>query len=436
MTSCHQCELIIEKEHEFESNVKCLMCKKVYHPKCVGYTKAFLKTLAPFKNFGWFCDRCDEIKDIYMSVLNRLKSVEESVDRKIIDQNNQISELKTMVEQLVKKKCDNSAIPRGVNAKRPYSEVLRDGGMDVNTVWQTPLTTGIGRWADEMRSNKTNKSVYSNDSGGNKPKRHKTVPSMLGKRDPVLIVKAKSSPDKKKVKESVQKVLHPVKDPVRLMKETAGGDVVLICNDAESMNVVKKKVDEAIGSSFDVSEPKELQPQLKIVGFEPEYCDKDQFLDAFATQNKEIVNGESQFEMIQEPKQQLSGKRLCTAIIGVDMNTFKRALTKEKVYIDWSRCAVYEHVDVVRCFKCQEYNHISASCKSAAAVCCFCSESHDGVKECPHKGDEKSFKCANCCKANAKYGLNIDVSHSVMSQQCPVLRKKIEQKKKNIHYKS
>ena len=101
MTSCYQCELIIEKEHEFESNVKCLMCTKVYHPKCVGYTKAFLKTLAPFKNFGWFCDRCDEIKDIYMSVLNRLKSVEESVDRKIIDQNNQISELKTMVEQLV-----------------------------------------------------------------------------------------------------------------------------------------------------------------------------------------------------------------------------------------------------------------------------------------------------------------------------------------------
>ena len=259
---------------------------------------------------------------------------------------------------------------------------------------------------------------------------------MPAKRDPILIVKAKSSPDKNKVKESVQKVLHPVKDPVRLMKETAGGDVVLICNDAESVNVVKKKVNEAIGSSFDVSEPKELQPRLKIVGFEPDYCDNNKFLDAFSNQNKDIVTDESQVEMIQDPKQQLSGKRLCTAIIGVDMNTFKRALTKQKVYIGWSSCAIYEHVDVVRCFKCQEYNHISANCKSAAAVCCFCSESHDGVKECPHKGDEKSFKCANCYKANAKYGLNIDVNHNVMSLQCPVLRKKIEQKKKNIRYKA
>ena len=437
MTSCELCELIIEKENEFDSIVKCLMCKKPYHPKCVGYTKAFLKTLAPFRNFSWFCDSCNKTKDSHMSVLDRLKSVEESFDKKMSDQKSEIAKLKKIVEQLVNKKCDDISTPRGLNVKRPYSEVLRDGVMDVNNVWQTPLTTGI-RWSDEMSSNKSNKSaaVYSNDGSGNKPKRHKAVSSVPAKRDPVLIVKAKSSPDKKKVKESVQKVLHPVKDPVRLMKETAGGDVILICNDAESVNVVKKKVDEAIGSSFDVSEPKELQPRLKIVGFEPDYCDNNKFLDAFSNQNKDIVNDEAQFELIQDPKQQLSGKRMCTAIIGVDMNTFKRALTKQKVYIGWSSCAIYEQVDVVRCFKCQEYNHISANCKSASTVCCFCSESHDGVKECPHKGDDKSFKCANCYKANAKYGLNIDVNHSVMSLQCPVLRKKIEQKKKNIRYKA
>ena len=71
MTSCEVCEQIIEKEHEFESSVRCLMCKKVYHPRCVGLTKAFLKTLAPCKNFSWFCNRYDEAKDFYMSVLNR-----------------------------------------------------------------------------------------------------------------------------------------------------------------------------------------------------------------------------------------------------------------------------------------------------------------------------------------------------------------------------
>ena len=437
MTSCEVCQQIIEKENDFESSVKCLMCKKVYHPRCVGLTKAFLKTLAPFKNFGWFCNRCDENKDFCMNVLNRVNAVEESFNEKISDQKNEIGELKKMVEHLVNKKCDSSATVRGLNVKRPYSDVLRDRVIDVNTVWQTPLTTGIGRWSDEMSSNKsTSTPVCDNTNSVSKAKRHKPAVSAPAKRDPVLIVKAKSSPDKKKVKETVQKVLHPVKDPVRLMRETAGGDIVLICNDAESVNVVKKKVDEAIGSSFVVTEPKELQPRLKIVGFEREYCDKNQLLDAFSNQNKDIVTDESQVELIQDPKQQLSGKRLCTAVIGVDINTFKRALTKQKVYIGWSNCAVYEHVDVVRCFKCQEYNHISANCKSATAVCCFCSESHDGVKECPHKGNEKSFKCANCCKANAKYELNIDINHSVMSLQCPVLRKRIEQKKKHIRYQS
>ena len=81
------------------------------------------------------------------------------------------------------------------------------------------------------------------------------------------------------------------------------------------MNVVKQKVDEAIGSSFVVSEPKELQPRLKIVGFEPDLCGNNKFLDAFSNQNIDIVNDESKVEMIQDPKQQQSGKRLCTAIM-------------------------------------------------------------------------------------------------------------------------
>ena len=127
---------------------------------------------------------------------------------------------------------------------------------------------------------------------------------------------------------------------------------------------------------------------------------------------------------------------LMHVIIGVDMNTFKRALTKKRVYIGWSSCAIYEHVDVVRCFKCQEYNHISSSCKSTVTTCCFCSKSHDGVKKCPHKENEKLFKCANCVKANEKYGVDVDVNHSVMSLHCPVLRKKIEQKRKNIRYQA
>ena len=103
MTSCDLCLLIIEKEHEFDSNVKCLMCKKVYHPRCVGYTKAFLKTLAPFKNFSWFCSSCDQAKDFRVSVFNRLKAVEESFAKKMNDQDNEIGELKKMVEQLINK---------------------------------------------------------------------------------------------------------------------------------------------------------------------------------------------------------------------------------------------------------------------------------------------------------------------------------------------
>ena len=94
MSSCDLCANVIDKDQEFHSSVKCLICEKIYHPRCVGYTKAFLKTLAPFRNFKWFCNSCDENNDIRISVLSKLRAVEESVAKELSDQRNEISDLK------------------------------------------------------------------------------------------------------------------------------------------------------------------------------------------------------------------------------------------------------------------------------------------------------------------------------------------------------
>ena len=60
---------------------------------------------------------------------------------------------------------------------------------------------------------------------------------------------------------------------------------------------------------------------------------------------------------------------------------------------------VQNGIQIVRCFKCQKFGHISAKCQSAEK-CGHCSENHL-FRDCPNKNQES--KCANC---NLKHPAN------------------------------
>ena len=116
------------------------------------------------------------------------------------------------------------------------------------------------------------------------------------------------------------------------------------------------------------------------------------------------------------------------------METFKRVLRKQKLKIGWNSCPAYEHVDVIRCYRCSAFNHLASNCKSDMMYCCLCSGNHLLV-DCDKKESKTELKCINCCRANEQYDTNVDINHSAMSMQCPVLRKKIEQRKITIRYR-
>ena len=60
---------------------------------------------------------------------------------------------------------------------------------------------------------------------------------------------------------------------------------------------------------------------------------------------------------------------------------------------------VQNGIQIVKCFKCQKFGHISAKCQSAEK-CGHCSENHL-FRDCPNKNQES--KCANC---NLKHPAN------------------------------
>ena len=65
------------------------------------------------------------------------------------------------------------------------------------------------------------------------------------------------------------------------------------------------------------------------------------------------------------------------------------------------------NINVVRCYNCQAFGHISINCHSNQSRCVVCGDNHNQVPQC-----NREAKCANC-KGN----------HSAADLNCPVYRK-------------
>lgn len=92
--------------------------------------------------------------------------------------------------------------------------------------------------------------------------------------------------------------------------------------------------------------------------------------------------------------------------------TYSQILAKKKLRLDWSVIHVQPYVDLRRCFKCQQYNHIAKECTNKIA-CAQCGGEHD-VKDCV----STSTCCVNCIRARTEGPKN----HCSWSHECPVLQ--------------
>lgn len=108
------------------------------------------------------------------------------------------------------------------------------------------------------------------------------------------------------------------------------------------------------------------------------------------------------------------------AILQVDKETYNYLISCGSIFVGYDYCAVYDAINVDRCFNCNAFGHSSRVCKSTLA-CPRCSENHR-VADC--KSDV--LKCSNC---SVKTGTNI-TNHAAWDLSCPTF---IAQQKKIVH---
>lgn len=115
------------------------------------------------------------------------------------------------------------------------------------------------------------------------------------------------------------------------------------------------------------------------------------------------------------------------AILECDPLTHRMMLDGEFVYINWSRCKVFDHINVYRCFKCGGFNHNANQCRNQEK-CLKCLDA-DHRSDCC---ENTIVKCPNCIEVNTKFKLDLNVNHFVFDKFCPVFLKRIETEKQKI----
>lgn len=107
-------------------------------------------------------------------------------------------------------------------------------------------------------------------------------------------------------------------------------------------------------------------------------------------------------------------------ILEADEKTHNRMVQLERINIDWESCRVYEYINVVRCRKCQQYNHISKYCRGQER-CGRCAGYHP-TKNCCSEEEQ----CVNCISAMERLRLHIEINHCVWDNHCEVFKRKLE----------
>lgn len=163
-----------------------------------------------------------------------------------------------------------------------------------------------------------------------------------------------------------------------------------------------------------------------------EHRTAEEIFNKIKSQNQSVVTEKSNLKVVHmsmmKPFKNQRDRYLAYA--EVDPQTYKKMLDVGKINVGWDVCRVYDAVSVVRCYKCNGYNHKAKMC-TRDVKCPKCAGSHS-IKDC--KAKETEVICSNCKEAVTKLNLRINIDHAAWDTECPVFKKNLEIEKNKIDF--
>lgn len=249
---------------------------------------------------------------------------------------------------------------------------------------------------------------------------------ILQSKHPVVVVKPKDQT--KSVSDTLgelKKTVKPSEMPIGRVRGAAKGGVIVECDTLESTVKVRSKISERLGPEFIVTAPGKRIPKIYIFGMSDELSVGD-IESQVRAQNRDVFSDDSIAKVVTSFKVGRSSS--FGAKLQLDPASFRKAIMAGRLNVGWDSCVIREAFDLVRCFKCNGFNHMASSC-TATRSCSKCSGDHF-LSDCI----SDVAQCVNCLSANKSLKVNLNPNHAASSVDCPVYKRKIEMEKRVTDY--
>lgn len=395
---CSSCNGSLKRHEE---SLTCSSCNCLFHTACLNVSHSEYDTLRREKN--WSCPLCrdaasaDELNPSPVtsasieSVLHRLGQVEKNFTT-------QLSELRSVVvclqTQLQKQTEENSALLRELQLSRSSNEALADQlARTSNTVSES--TSDVSTSRQKLQS----------------------YCQAVSQRSSIVVRPKDSLQANSKTKIDLLKTVNPVTSDVNVVgvKHISNGGIVISCSSDGDAAKLKQMAGSKLSERYEINDASKLHPRIRISGL-TERHDSDSLVNFLKVQNSDIF-ADSKITFISSNHLK-KRNNIFQAVFQVDPVTYHRALNCGKVFMGYDSCHVHDALEVLRCFNCCGYHHVSAKCKSKT-VCPRCTGDHK-VDAC----NSQSLKCINCCSIKTLEP-NIDVNHAAWDRECAVYKRKL-----------
>lgn len=353
------------------------LCKKQFHIACIGVSSDLPSLIKEVSGLSWRCSTCSELHD----VIDRGKILD-MFQEKITDFFSELNDLFISVKHDVLSKAEEKLEELKFPAVSPpkvkpsYSSVL-------------------------CNSSKS-----------------------------AVVVKPKSNQDNKQTKSDIMNNVIPADTGINInkIKHIRDGGLLLSCQSSEENSRLKKLAQEKLSENYEIREVKGLHPRIRIVGLS-EKLDPESICKLVVKQNNEIISSPLDCKVVRIGATKKKAD-VFQATLQLNIVDYNRVIENGYLLVGLDICKVYDAIEIMRCYKCNGFNHSKFNCKNAVS-CPKCSLSHD-LNTCP----SDKFRCVNCSSMKEKSpDLAIDLEHAAWDhERCHAFKMAVSKLKSDLGY--
>lgn len=367
MSICTECKEDIKRN---KCMIQCIICKSGFHTSCVKIKDEHVKLISQYENMGFVCKDCKsnstsmEIKELKESLSLCIESIKE--------QHTMISKQSAIIEEHTKllrkiEYADNTVSPRS------YSEICKKNN-------------------------------------------EKILIRPLEKQESIQTIN--------EVKENVNPSTLQI--GVQSIKNIKDGGIIINCLDSNSKDKIKEKI-ENLRDKYNIEDVNLRNPSIIITNAEKEYVslENKEIERCLKNQNKNLENAKMKVIRKYTNKYRSDSGNI---IMELDRDSYEQAIKQGMVNFGWKVCNVYEHINVMQCFKCGKYGHKAEKCMQNESTCFKCAMMDHKTKDCK----TEKFKCTNCTYAKEVLKINVDCEHAAYDKKCPCYIKNVERGRERL----